>query len=252
MQNTNQTMLEDLVTRVAKGDRRAFDMLYETTSAGLNALCLSILKDRREAEEALEQVYVRIWHDAKQFGDSGLSPKAWLSTQARDRAMDHRRERPLPPTVVAGNRGDGTAQGLVRIAYLEGLDYPRLAARQGIPVDEARHALHEGLERLAGHAADDGDSLAAAERALGIQITQPASPDRAQVAEWQERLARFADDLTPVMAPARARQRIRENLGHGAAPLSVDPLERRPWWRGPMGIVVVLLAAAAAWYFWAR
>ena len=62
-----------------------------------------------------------------------------------------------------------------------------------------------------------------------------------------------ADDLTPVMAPARARQRIREHLGHGTAPLSVDPLQRAPRWRGPLGIIVaILLIAAAAWYLMSR
>lgn len=247
--DARQTTLDSLIARIAQGDRRAFDTLYETTSARLNALCLSILKDRREAEETLEQIYIGIWKDAARFAGSGLSPTAWLAAQARDRAMD-RSHGATPAMADAGNRHDADALELVRIAYLEGLDYPRLAARHGIPPSEARHRLHEGLERLAGHAADDGDSFAAAEQALGLR-TGPAL-DKVQLAEWQERLARLADDLTPVMAPARARQRIREHLGHGMAPLSVDPLERRPWWRGPPGIIAILLAAALAWYLWGR
>ncbi len=241
-------MLPDLITRVAKADRRAFDALYEATSARLNALCLSILKDRREAEETLEQVYIALWKEAARFPDSGLSPMAWMVTQTRERAMD-RSHAAAPVPADAGNRPAG-ALGLVRIAYLEGLDYPRLAHRCGISADEARHALHEELERLAEHAAEDADSLAAAEQVLGLR--RGATADAGLIAQWQERLARFADDLTPVMAPARARQRIREHLGHGLAPLSVDPLERRPWWRGPLGILAVLLVAAVVWYVWGR
>lgn len=249
MPNAHPTMLDDLIARVARSDRRAFDMLYENTSARLNALCLSILKDRREAEETLEQVYIAVWKDAARFPDSGLTAMGWLVTQTRDRAMD-RSHAALPAMAGAGNRPDHDALALVRTAYLEGLDYPRLADRCGISIDEARHHLHEGLERLAGHVADDADSFAAAEQALGLRTGEPL--DRTLLADWQERLARFADDLTPVMAPARARQRIREHLGHGMAPLSVDPLERRPWWRGPFGIIAILLAAALAWYFWPR
>ena len=102
-------------------------------------------------------------------------------------------------------------------------------------------------------------SLSSADEAALAELYRRGTPentlrawerDLAYIAAWK--LARFADDLTPVMAPARARQRIREHLGHGMAPLSVDPLERRPWWRGPFGIIAILLAAALAWYFWPR
>lgn len=249
MPDAHHKMLSDLIGRVAKADRRAFDALYQASSARLNALCLSILKDRREAEEVLEQVYIGIWKDAVRFPDSGLSPTAWLAVQARDRAMQRRGALALPPVLAGGGAADALA--LLRAAYLEGLDYRQLADRHGISTDEARHALHEGLERLAGHAADDADSVAAAEQALGLRQGEPT--DSAQLADWRERLARFADDLTPVMAPARAWQRIRENLGHGVAPLSVDPLERAPWWRGTGGILaLILLAAVAAWFLWGR
>ncbi|MDQ1899637.1 sigma factor [Paracoccus sp. WLY502] len=248
MQHDRQPLLADLIARVAKADRRAFDELYETTSARLNALCLSILKDRREAEETLEQAYIGIWNDAGRYRESGLSPMAWLVTQARDRAVDRLRGLPGPVPAGAGHKRGGGGLDLVRIAYLEGLDYSLLGQRLGISADEARHALHEGLERLAGHAADEGVSFATAEQALALREGEPQ--DQAQLADWKERLAGFAGDLTPVMAPARARQRIRESLGHGVAPLSVDPLERRSWWRGPWGVVAILLVAALAWYFW--
>lgn len=245
MPDARTTPADSLIALVAKGDRRAFDTLYESSSARLNALCLSILKDRREAEEVLEQAYVAIWKEAPRQAGSGLSPMAWLVTQARDRAMGRR-------AALSGVAApDGRAVGLLRGAYLEGLDYAQLGRRHGLSADEARHGLHEELEHLSGHAADEGVSFAAAEHALGLRPSS-GGVDAAQVAEWQERLARLANELTPVMAPARARQRIREQLGHGAAPLSVDPLERRPWWRGPMGIIAILLVAVAAWYFWLR
>lgn len=247
MSDARQTPLDSLIAQVAQGDRRAFDALYEASSARLNALCLSILKDRREAEEVLEQVYIGIWKDAAHVKDSGLSPMAWMVTRARNRAMERRRTLGLPDS-GPGPGGDADAVTLLGTAYLEGLDCRQLASRHGLSSDEARHALHEGLERLSGHAPDEGESLAAAEQALGLR-TGPA-PDPARLAEWQERLARFADGLTPVMAPARARQRIREHLGHGVAPLSVDPLERTPWWHGPLGIIAIVLILALAWYFW--
>lgn len=255
MQNAQPTLLRDLIERVARADRRAFDTLYEATSARLNALCLSILKDRRAAEEALEQVYIRIWAEAPRFPDSTLSPMAWLTVLTRATALAHRagpapNAAPRKPEPAWQEGSDPTV--LLRMVWLEGLSYADLARHTALPRAEVRHLVHEGLERLAGHAADDADSFAAAEQAL--DLGQGDALPLAQRAEWQERLARLADDLTPVMAPARARQRIRESLGHGAAPLSVDPLEQQPWWRGPLGIALALLlvGAVAWWGVWGR
>ena len=124
---------------------------------------------------------------------------------------------------------------------------------------EAVRAYYVGVAEVAGFDIADqavagraDRALASTRRALQLGLRGAAGADAGLVAEWQERLARFADDLTPVMAPARARQRIREHLGHGLAPLSVDPLERRPWWRRPLGILAILLVATVVWYVWGR
>lgn len=53
-----------LIVRTSMKDRAAFDELYRHTSAKLFGVCLRILKDRGEAEEALQEVFVnrrRTW-----------------------------------------------------------------------------------------------------------------------------------------------------------------------------------------------
>lgn len=102
--------------------------------------------------------------------------------------------------------------------------------------------------------AEDTEALAA-ELALGLLEGAQAQaaadrlsqdPDFARaVRGWQERLAELALTLTPVMAPARARQAIRERLGHAQPPLANDPNARPAWWRGPVGALLGLLAVAA-------
>ncbi|MCZ0963208.1 sigma factor [Paracoccus benzoatiresistens] len=268
MPDTRRTHLQDLITRVAKGDRPAFDALYQATSAQLNAICLSVLRDRREAEEALEQSFIQIWKTAPQFAESGLSPMAWLATLARDRAIDSLRRQEAHPAAVTAPAmlpDAGLAEALsdpvlaVRHAYLQGLDPAGFAQRTGLSVEAARQHLHEGLAEMAAEFLQP-DEVLAAELALGLtdasaaEAATRASTDPAfarRLRDWQERLALLAGDLTPVMAPARARQRIRENLGHGLAPLAVDPLERTPWWRGTAGVLAaILLAAAVGVYLW--
>lgn len=101
---------------------------------------------------------------------------------------------------------------------------------------------------------DEQDQALAAELALGLLSGPEAEAAVARlstdpafaglVRDWQERLAAMAENLTPVMAPARARQGIRERLGHIAAPLSEDPAARGGWWRGPWAVLGGLLAVA--------
>ncbi|WP_284266955.1 sigma-70 family RNA polymerase sigma factor, partial [Roseicyclus amphidinii] len=93
---TDQEHLEGLIARVAMGDRAAFSALYAATSAKLFGICLRILKDRSLAEEALQEVYVKLWHRADRYRVTGHSPMTWLITVARNHAIDRLRAAPAP------------------------------------------------------------------------------------------------------------------------------------------------------------
>src|SRR3982751_3734797 len=56
--------IADLISRCAMRDRAAFRTLYERTSAKLFGVVLRILKDRSEAEEAIQEIYVKVWQRA--------------------------------------------------------------------------------------------------------------------------------------------------------------------------------------------
>src|SRR4029078_11911945 len=56
-----------LIVSTSLKDRAAFDLLYRQTSAKLFGVCLRVLNDRAEAEEALQEVLVDIWNKADQF-----------------------------------------------------------------------------------------------------------------------------------------------------------------------------------------
>ena len=83
--------LSDLLARVALRDRDAFRTLYEKVSPRLFAICLKLLKDRREAEDALQEVFVRIWHNADRFTPDRGSAMAWLNAVTRNHAIDRLR-----------------------------------------------------------------------------------------------------------------------------------------------------------------
>ncbi|WP_411837198.1 sigma-70 family RNA polymerase sigma factor [Paracoccus sp. ME4] len=178
MNDARRSELETLIARIALGDREAFDALYDATSAKLHAVCLQVLKDRPEAEETLQEVYIRVWQSAARYASNGLSPMTWLITIARNRAIDRLRARgsrpatapedaasmiactapgPESATIMAEERrmldeclsrlADAQA-GAVRAVYLEGVTYADLAAREGMPINTVRSWLRRSLLRL--------------------------------------------------------------------------------------------------------
>jgi len=86
--------LAQLLQRCAARDAAAFRALYDKTSPILFARLLRMLRRRSVAEEALQDVYVRIWERAVQFQAHRGRALAWMVTIARYCAIDlMRRER---------------------------------------------------------------------------------------------------------------------------------------------------------------
>jgi RNA polymerase sigma-70 factor (ECF subfamily) len=134
------------------------------------------LNDRAEAEEVLQDIYVKIWHNAARYNVNGLSPMTWLITVARNAAVDRLRKRrragatdPLDERIADGGAGpetqaveaserrrlDACMEELpppraeaVRRAYLDGQTYADLAARYDVPLNTMRTWLRRSLLKL--------------------------------------------------------------------------------------------------------
>src|SRR3569833_4252284 len=85
--------IADLISRCALRDRAAFATLYSRTSAKLYGVTLRILRDRSDADEALQEVYVKIWQRADRYVPGGYSPISWLVVVACYHALDVLRAR---------------------------------------------------------------------------------------------------------------------------------------------------------------
>ena len=73
-----------MLARCGLGDRAAFAALYQATSAHLFAVVLRINRDRAQAEDVLQEVYVKVWRAARIDGCSHsfgpqLCPIYWTS-----------------------------------------------------------------------------------------------------------------------------------------------------------------------------
>src|ERR1700716_1907866 len=89
--DATRSQLAAALVRVAGGDRAALRMVYQDTSAKLFGVCLRILRDRSEAEDVLQDVYVTVWRKAGTFDPGRASPITWMVAIARNRAIDRLR-----------------------------------------------------------------------------------------------------------------------------------------------------------------
>ncbi len=107
--------LQALLSRTALGDRAAFERLYTLVRARLFAVVLRINSDRPQAEEILQDVFVKIWHGARSYDLNRGNPMAWLSSVARYRAIDSLRERASAPVLTSlhGRTADGEETDLL-------------------------------------------------------------------------------------------------------------------------------------------
>ncbi|MEO0914488.1 MAG: sigma-70 family RNA polymerase sigma factor, partial [Pseudomonadota bacterium] len=98
----DETDLSELIARIALRDRAAFDALYAQTRSKLFGVALKMMKSRADAEDLLQEAYVRIWHRADRFNTASGSATGWLVTLTRNLAIDHLRARkPAPDPVDA-------------------------------------------------------------------------------------------------------------------------------------------------------
>jgi|SRR5215831_15152935 len=81
-----------------QGDREAFEMIIRSSSRNLFAIAYAILQSREEAEDVVQDTFIKAWKSRWRVRESAKFP-AWLSTIARHRARDlarRRRPEPLP------------------------------------------------------------------------------------------------------------------------------------------------------------
>lgn len=89
--------LSALLSRAGVGDRAAFATLYERTSAHLLGVVMRIQRDRALAEDILQEVFVNVWRAAASFDAAQSQPLTWLTSVARNRAIDSLRRTHAQP-----------------------------------------------------------------------------------------------------------------------------------------------------------
>lgn len=79
-----------------RGDRDAFELIIRASSRNLFAIAYGVLQDRAEAEDVVQDAFVKAWRSRWRVRDPEKFP-AWLATIARHRARDVARSRRAEP-----------------------------------------------------------------------------------------------------------------------------------------------------------
>jgi RNA polymerase sigma-70 factor (ECF subfamily) len=171
---------EQLILKIAQGDRSAFNTLYDRFSTPIYSLALKMLANEAEAQDLLQEVFLSVWNKAGSFRADRGSAFSWVVTQMRNRAIDRIRARrrhgelleanapDLEPTGSAtpssaenceiserarevrsamGQLSDDQRQ-VLRLAFFEGLTQTEIAEKLEEPLGTVKARAHRGMARL--------------------------------------------------------------------------------------------------------
>ncbi len=91
---------EQLMTRAARGDTAAFEVLYDRYASAVMGLALRIAADRALAEEVVQETFWRVWRNAASFQMQRGTFPGWLLGIARNLTIDLCRRRSVRPQVL--------------------------------------------------------------------------------------------------------------------------------------------------------
>ena len=177
MEDDARTLLVTALARTAAGERVGLQTTYRLTSAKLFGVCFRILKERADAEDVLQEVYLTVWRKAADFDPARASPMTWLITIARNRAIDRLRakgQRRLDPLDAASDVADAAPSALAELestqanaklhgclgglaereqtalrgAYFDGATYEEMAERMAMPLGTMKSMIRRALMKL--------------------------------------------------------------------------------------------------------
>ena len=172
-----------LLLRIGRRDEGALAEFYDRHSTLAYSVIMRILRSPSDAEEVLQETFVRVWSRAETYNALLGSPAAWLIRIARNRAIDLLRARraranvavepaapvggdaahsiepvtrDTPETALAGHvMADAVRAALatlmpeqrelIEAAFFEGYTHTELAARFGVPLGTVKTRLRTGL-----------------------------------------------------------------------------------------------------------
>jgi len=172
------TSNEELLRRVAAGDRDAFAELYDATAPRVFGLVKRLLRDHAQSEEVTQEIFLEIWQTAARYDPSKGGAMAWMLTMTHRRAVDRvrasqaSRDRDLRVGIrdrdpdfdavvedvevrIESERVKEAMMRLtelqrqaVQLAYFGGYSHREVSAMLKVPIGTVKTRLRDGMIRL--------------------------------------------------------------------------------------------------------
>ncbi len=168
--------VDTLMGLVARGDRTAFEALYDALSSPVYGLARRVVRDPARAEDVTQEVFLEVWRQAARFDRDRGRAKTWIMTITHRRAVDavrrsesHRRQEDRAVTdevvtedpserMIATEEHDAVRTCMetltdlqlesVRLAYFNGYTYNEVATLLDKPLPTIKTRMRDGLIRL--------------------------------------------------------------------------------------------------------
>lgn len=162
---------------IAQGKVEAFRRLYDIEAPRMLGISIRVLKRRALAEEAVHDAFLSIWNHAASYEPRLGSPRAWIHTIVRNRALNILRGEARTeltdnietfdaasdeesPEEITSRLSDAdalkhclqhleeTPRQAVLLAFVQGLSHGEIAARLGIPLGTIKSRIRRSLISL--------------------------------------------------------------------------------------------------------
>lgn len=170
--------LDVLLRRCGRADETAFAALYDRAASRVFGMVLRVVRDRSQAEEVTQEVFLEVWRSAPRFDERRGSAISWLLTIAHRRAVDRVRSAEASSARdttyhqgAAEPAHDATAEAAhasfearrvrqalatlteiqreaLELVYFGGYTHTEVAAMLDLPVGTAKTRIRDGLIRL--------------------------------------------------------------------------------------------------------
>jgi len=177
---TNANDDEQLIAKVALGDKSAFGTLYDRFSTPLYSLALKMLANEAEAQDVLQEVFLSIWNKSASYRADRGSAFSWVVALLRNRIIDRVRSRRrrgellevhTPDLEPSGSATPSSAQNcetserarevrsalgqisddqrqVLRLAFFEGLTQVEIAEKLEEPLGTIKARAQRGMAHL--------------------------------------------------------------------------------------------------------
>jgi RNA polymerase sigma-70 factor (ECF subfamily) len=161
-----------LIRSFQAGDADAFEALYQRYFDRLYSYLLVVLTDAHEVEDAVQEVFMKVWEALPRYEPGGRDPfRAYLFTVARNHALNRMRKRSrvkiVAPAAIEGrlDAADAHEDDLAALGWVSDsellllIERLPLAQRQALALRYMMDFTHEQIGSILGRSTEDVRSL---------------------------------------------------------------------------------------------